>query len=233
MLFDLKGKRRRVVQGVYLMLAVVLGGGLVLFGIGGDAPGGLLDAFRGEGGEDISARAKDLRDEAKDADKRAASNPRDAALRAAVAKAWYDAARSQADPDTGVFGEEAKNDLEKADEAWRTYISLEPKRIDVDVAERMTRAYGPTGLNKPDEAATVAELVTEAEPTTENYLRLTAAASAAGQTQKAENAGRKAIDTAPKAERKQVKEAVEAAKAQAEAGGAGGAGGGPAPVPGG
>ena len=34
MLFDLKGKRRRVVQGVYLTLAVLMAGGLVFFGIG-------------------------------------------------------------------------------------------------------------------------------------------------------------------------------------------------------
>jgi len=50
MLFDLKGKRRRVVQGVYLTLAVLMGGGLVLFGIGGGTNGGLLDAFKGGGG---------------------------------------------------------------------------------------------------------------------------------------------------------------------------------------
>jgi hypothetical protein len=35
MLFDLRGRRRRVVQVTYLMLALLLGGGLVLFGIGG------------------------------------------------------------------------------------------------------------------------------------------------------------------------------------------------------
>ena len=39
MLFDLRGRRRRAVQATYLMLAVLMGGGLVLFGIGGDASG--------------------------------------------------------------------------------------------------------------------------------------------------------------------------------------------------
>ena len=34
MLFDLRGRRRRAVQGTYLMLAVLMGGGLVLFGVG-------------------------------------------------------------------------------------------------------------------------------------------------------------------------------------------------------
>ena len=50
MLFDLQGKRRRVVQVTYLGLAILMGGGLVLAGIGSDASGGLLDAFKGGGG---------------------------------------------------------------------------------------------------------------------------------------------------------------------------------------
>ena len=39
MLFDLRGRRRRAVQATYLILAVLMGGGLVLFGIGGDVSG--------------------------------------------------------------------------------------------------------------------------------------------------------------------------------------------------
>ena len=50
MLFDLRGRRRRAVQATYLMLALLMGGGLVLFGIGGDVSGGLVDAFKGGGG---------------------------------------------------------------------------------------------------------------------------------------------------------------------------------------
>ena len=47
MLFDLRGRgRRRTVQAVYLTLAILLGGGLVLFGVGGNVSGGLLDALK-------------------------------------------------------------------------------------------------------------------------------------------------------------------------------------------
>src|SRR5437763_15078572 len=51
MQFDLRSRgRRRTVQGVYLALALVLGGGLVLFGVGaGNGIGGLLNAFTGNG----------------------------------------------------------------------------------------------------------------------------------------------------------------------------------------
>src|SRR3954465_1265706 len=55
MLFDLKGKRRRFVQATYLSLAVLMGGGLVLFGIGGGTNGGLLDTIRGKGSRSTSS----------------------------------------------------------------------------------------------------------------------------------------------------------------------------------
>ena len=58
MIFDLKGKRRRMVQAVYLLLAVLMGGGLVLFGIGGGSlNGGLLDAFKSGGGSSSGNKA--------------------------------------------------------------------------------------------------------------------------------------------------------------------------------
>ena len=55
MLFDLRGRgRRRAVKIIYLGLAILLGGGLVFFGVGGNVQGGLFDAFqaagRGRGG---------------------------------------------------------------------------------------------------------------------------------------------------------------------------------------
>ena len=54
MLFDLRGSgRRRTIKIVYLTLAFLMGGGLVLFGIGGSGAlsGGLVDAItQSEGG---------------------------------------------------------------------------------------------------------------------------------------------------------------------------------------
>src|SRR5690242_16147251 len=49
MLFDLRGRgRRRTVQGIYLGLAILMGGGLVLFGVGtGSGGGGLLNGLSG------------------------------------------------------------------------------------------------------------------------------------------------------------------------------------------
>jgi len=85
------------------------------------------------------------------------------------------------------------------------------------LASLMLQAYGQGGLNKPGDAATAAELIANARPSAQAYLALTSYAAQAGQTRKAELAGLKAIDLAPKAQKKLVKQQVEAAKAQAGA----------------
>ena len=65
MLFDLRGRgRRRTIQAIYLSLAILMGGGLVLFGIGGEVQGGLFDAFREEstqtsGTDELERRVRD------------------------------------------------------------------------------------------------------------------------------------------------------------------------------
>jgi hypothetical protein len=73
MLFDLRGRRRRAVQVTYLMLALLMGGGLVLFGIGGSVSGGLIDAFKGGGGGSSTDSA--LEDRVDKAEERLAANP--------------------------------------------------------------------------------------------------------------------------------------------------------------
>ena len=48
MLFDLRGRgRRNTIKVIYITLAFLMGGGLVLFGIGGNTSGGLVDAITG------------------------------------------------------------------------------------------------------------------------------------------------------------------------------------------
>src|SRR5918997_2092603 len=95
MLFDLRGSgRRRVVKIVYVTLALLMGGGLVLFGIGGSGAlsGGLVDAITesegGGGGDDR------FRDEEAKATAAARANPDDPARWAAVARARFNLASS-------------------------------------------------------------------------------------------------------------------------------------------
>ena len=98
MLFDLRGRRRRVVQVTYLMLALLMGGGLVLFGVGGSVSGGLLDAFKGGGGGTSADSA--LQDRVDKQEDRLATNPQNAALLQNLVRDYYALATSQRDSGT-------------------------------------------------------------------------------------------------------------------------------------
>lgn len=211
MLFDLQGKRRRLVQGTYLMLAVLLGGGLVFFGIGGDVSGGLFDAFSdqrsGGGGNSL------IKERIDDAEKRLEKNPRDGEALKEIARAQYQVASQDANEVTGQFSEEGKKDLELAAAAWERYLALEPKEPDDSLAALMIQAYSEVGLNNPEKAAQAAEFVVETRPSAQAYLQLATYAGRAGQTRKADLAGKKAVELAPRGQKKAVEQAVEAAKA--------------------
>lgn len=213
MLFDLRGKRRRVVQVVYLTLAVLMGGGLVLFGIGGDVSGGLVDAFTGgnQGGDGGSL----VRDRVEKNEKAVAANPKNTTALKAVARDRYQLALDNADAQ-GNFSAEGKEELRKAAAAWEKYLAADPPKIDNSLAGLMMNVYDETGLNQPAQAATAAEVVAEARPSAAIYIRLAQFAQAAGQTRKAELAGKKAVELAPKGQKK----AVEAQLAALKSGGA-------------
>src|SRR3954471_2813207 len=102
MLFDLRGKRRRAVQVTYLSLAILMGGGLVFFGIGGSVSGGLLDAFKGSSTSSNSIVQKQIdENEAK-----LETDPKNAAALKDLARNWYSLANDEADPTTGAFTDE-------------------------------------------------------------------------------------------------------------------------------
>jgi hypothetical protein len=211
MLFDLKGKRRRVVQGTYLTLAVLMGGGLVLFGIGGGTNGGLLDAFKGGGGG--SSAEKNLNKEIEAAQKRLALNSSDQGALIVMATDNYRLATAKADPNTGAFNDEGKADLAKAASAWERYLALEPAKPNDTVAGYMLQAYGQAGLNKPAQAKQAAEIFSEAHPSSNAYIQVVYYASLSGDTRTAKLAGQKALSLAPKSQRSSVKALIKQAEA--------------------
>ena len=212
MLFDLQGKRKRLVQATYLTLAVLMGGGLVLFGIGGEVSGGLVDAL--EGGQGGGNANQTIEQRIERDEKALKTNPRNTAALESLVRSHYQLATDDADPNTGAFGTEGKAQLAKADAAWQRYVEV-AKKPDDSLAGLMLQAYGETGLNKPEEATAAAEIVADARPSAVAYLQLAQYASQAGQTRKAELAGQKAIELAPKSQKKLVRQQVAAAKAQA------------------
>lgn len=231
MIFDLKGRRRRVVQATYLMLAVLMGGGLVFFGIGSGVSGGLLDAFKGNKNGSTGNATLDKRAQA--AERKVAANPRDAAALVTLARTRFQLAGLAANAQTSAFTPASKIQLRKAASAWERYLALGPAKPDADLARAMLQTYAQAGLNKPAKAAEAAEIVAGDDPSAASYVNLARYAQLAGQTRKSELAGQKAIDVATKDERAQVKAAVKQIKQGSKPGAGAGAGAGAAAPPGG
>jgi tetratricopeptide (TPR) repeat protein len=206
MLFDLRGRgRRRTVQVIYLSLAILMGGGLVLFGIGGDVSGGLVDALQGQSGSSNSI----VEDRIEENEDKVEADPKNAAALKELARDWYQLATQESDV-TGAFSDEGKERLAEADAAWEAYVDLDPKNPDASLASLMVNVYAPTALNKPAEGAEAAEIVATAQPkNAQAYLQLAQFAAQAGQERKADLAGQKAIELAPKDQRSTVKQLVE------------------------
>jgi hypothetical protein len=218
MLFDLRGRgRRRTVKLVYITLALLMGGGLVLFGIGGGGAmqGGLVDAITGSSGGDTGNERFDQRE--RDAAAATRRNPQDAAAWAALARARVQSAGigDNFDPNTATYTDSGKAKLSQASDAWEKYLALEPKKPDDRVASLMVRAYDQTGLNRPADAAAAQEIITEARPSATTYATLAIYAYQAGQTRKGDLARNEALSRAPEDERNTLKDSLDQAKQQA------------------
>src|SRR4051812_50171914 len=110
MLFDLKGKRRRTVQITYLTLAILMGAGLVLFGIGSSVNGGLGDLFSGGGGSNQAN--KTIQKKIDTAEKTLQTNPKSAPALAQIVRGHYQLATSNADAQTSEFTKDAQPELQ-------------------------------------------------------------------------------------------------------------------------
>jgi tetratricopeptide (TPR) repeat protein len=218
MLFDLRGRgRRRVVQVIYLSLAILMGGGLVLFGVGGATSGGLLDAFKADSGS--TSVDKVFQQRVDSAEKGVRVRPADPAAWAALTRVRFQQAGSGNgfDQNQGVFTDKGKQQLDGASTAWEKYLTLTEKPDDT-VASLMVQAYSQSGLNEPDKAVSAMEIILDRrEATGPLYVQLAALAYQAGQTRKAELASKKALQLTPKDDQEQIKAQLQAARTAASA----------------
>jgi len=217
MLFDLRGRgRRRTVQAIYLGLAIIMGGGLVLFGIGGATSGGLIDAIQGNGSTTSSSDVFQKRVDT--LDKRVKANPRDSRAWAELADVRFQAATSGVNYDqtNGVYTAKGKAALRSAAAAWQRHLALSPDKPNTRVANEMVQAYGPSGLRNYPEAVKALEFVIDAtpKPTYQTYAQLAVLSHGAKQTRKEKLARQKALDLAPKSQRKAVSDQIKAAEQQ-------------------
>jgi hypothetical protein len=218
MLFDLRGRgRRRTIKAVYITLALLMGGGLVLFGIGGGGAmqGGLVDAITGSSGGDTGAERFEERERA--ALRTTQTRPQDAAAWAELARVRVQVAGigDNFDPATNGYTESGRAKLSAAADAWDKYLELDPANPDDRVASLMIRAFDSTGLNRPADAVKAQEIITEARPGSTPFARLAIYAYQAGQTRKGDLARERALELADKDERNILKSQIDAAKQQA------------------
>ena len=185
MLFDLRGSgRRRVVKIVYVTLAILMGGGLVLFGIGGSGAlsGGLLDAITESSGgaDDGSDRFQTLEQQAIT---KARQDPT-AANWAAVARARFNLAQTgeYVDQATQNYTDAGAELLRSAGRAWDESVKLSDGTPDPRVASLMVQAYA--GIGELDKAASAQEVIAEDRNSAGAYATLAQIAYQAGQTRK-------------------------------------------------
>jgi tetratricopeptide (TPR) repeat protein len=211
MLFDLRSKgRRRTVQVVYLGLALLIGGGLVLFGVGtGSGNGGLLNAFGGGSNNQSSL----INSAEKTALKQTQKNPSSPAAWAALETARYQNASSSGfNSNTGTYTTAGKKELSKATDAWQKYLSLS-KSPSNNLAIFAGNAYG--ALGQYADAAAAWEAATQSDASSvKSFECLAMTAYAAQQTRKGDLAATKAASMVPKASRKQLTSQIDLAKTQ-------------------
>jgi hypothetical protein len=205
MLFDLRSRRRRrVIKTVYLFLAVLIGVGLVGFGVGtGGNFGGLFNAASG-GGASSNGDATYIKTLDK-AEKRAARSPNSTAAWLAAGEAAYNLAELPTNYVVGSgFTKSGFAALAEVEKAWNSYITLAPPKPSNYFASEVALVFGlpPSGVERFGVVESAQEVVAETDPTYTNYLTLCDYAYSANEPGRAVLACQQAISLAPKNQKK-------------------------------
>lgn len=224
MLFDIRGRRRRVIQVIYVFLALLLGGSLVFFGIGGDAPGGLGDALGisqdgGTGNPDFDRRIED-------ANETLEQDPENPEALLELARFQFLAGNDAAEVDdqgVPVFTDDAQNRFEAAVDAWEQYLDTEPQMADETVGVLIQQAYDRLLGTASDlqgaqryfaGAQETAQLVAEERPSPNSFLQLAGLSYINGNVKAGDAAAKKAVAEVDDASRKQLQQQLDQAKQQ-------------------
>ena len=216
MLFDLRGSgRRRTVKIVYITLAFLMGGGLILFGIGGGGalPGGLVDAIQ-QGGSGDSGNDRFVQQE-EAASAKARANPT-AENWAAVARARFNLANTgdNVDQSTGNYTDAGAEQLRAAGRAWDESVKLAGKKPpDSRVASLMVQAYA--GLGQLEKATAAQEIVARDRDSAGAYATLATLAYQANNMRLGDLAKDKALELTEPDMRESLRGQLESARAQA------------------
>jgi len=214
MLFDLRGRgRRRAVRVIYTGLAVLMGVGLVGFGIGGGfGGGGLLSSInKGEGGGNGASYQAQIK-KYTTLTRQQPSN----------VSAWENLAKVQLreagnEPYTTTAGQvtsKGKELFRQAAQSWTSYIALNPPKPNAELAQLMETVYGETGLNEPAKEVEVLQVAVVARPTSAAlYSALAEYAYKAHNIRVGDLASAKAVSLAPASQRSVLKRELAEVKA--------------------
>jgi hypothetical protein len=212
MLFDLRGKgRRRTVRVLYIGLALLMGVGLVGFGIGGGfGGGGLLNAASNNEGSNAASFANQIKKYRKITQRQPGN-----------AQAWeklteaelHEAGGEAYVSSTGVVTGKGRELFSQAGQSWKSYLALNPPKTSAKLAQLVLPIYAPGGLNQPAEAVQVLQIIVAAKPNSASrYAELAEYAYKAKNIRVADLAAAKAVALAPPAQRVRLKKELEEIK---------------------
>lgn len=206
MLFDLRSRgRRRVIKVVYGSLAVLMAGGLVLFGVGGGAGStGLLSQLAQQGSGSSSGIKLDETTMLK-AQRTAKAQPNSVAAWDRYALAVYTLADTNYDTSVDRFTSAGYKELLILKSAWNHYLALSPANPDQSLAGDVSFAFGQNGIQEWKTAEGAAEVVATANPKSySDYTYLALYAYLAKDKASGHLAEDHALAVAPKSERSQI-----------------------------
>jgi hypothetical protein len=214
MLFDLRGRgRRRTVRVIYTGLALLMGVGLVGFGIGGGfGGGGLLSSVTKEGeGGGGSGYAKQIAKYRK----LTKEQPANASAWENLAKNLYhEAGNEPYVTSTGAVTSKGKELFKQVAAAWSSYTALNPPKPNSELAQQMEGVYSEEGLNEPAKEVEILQIVLATRPTyAAGYAALAEYAYKAHNTRVGDLASEKAVALAPATDRTRVKDELAEVKA--------------------
>jgi hypothetical protein len=171
MLFDLRSPhRRRIIKVVYLFLAVLIGVGLVGFGIGNGSNFGGLFSTAGGGG--TATGASQYTKALAKAEKAAKADPGKAALWAKAGADAYAVATLPTNYSSSqgftAAGHVALNQLR---DAWNQYLADAPANPSTLFAQEVVAAFAapPSGVGDYKTAESAQEVVATLQPTDQQY----------------------------------------------------------------
>jgi hypothetical protein len=212
MLFDLRGRgRRRVVSIIYVGLALLIGVGLIGFGVGGGLGGGgiLSNVGKNEGGGGASFASKIQKYE-----KLTKSQPNNPANWEGLAKNLLHEAGNEGNvTSTGAPTSKGKELYRRASQAWLSYLALNPSKPSAELAQLVFGIYGEEGLKEPAKAVQALAIVVETRKTASYYAQLAIYAYKAKNVRLGDLASEKAVQLAPSNERARLKSELAETKA--------------------